>query len=303
MSDAQLTDDLDALAETVKRKFPDMTPVRPLCVLGSGFRSVALVTASGVVLRIGRSPDAATDYAKEWRIGPFLARSLGDMVPNPRWYAEPCAEFPHGALGYLKLPGDTPRWGVDPGVLFAQDLGVFMAKLHSLSVEAAAAAGVPEVDSYRRVLNARSVVMPVLSGRLESHQFVRVEAWWESFATDSPMDNARIAVCHHDLWHDNLLRSDSGGLSGVLDMAHIEITDPAHDFSAPRYFGEPFMDELMPSYRSAGSQFDASDEYRAQRFHEAREFGGLAWAIEHDDQAEVDDAVEKIKRGPILGRT
>jgi hypothetical protein len=77
--------------------------------------------------------------------------------------------------------------------------------------------------------------------------------------------------------------------------------DPAHDFAAPRYFGEDFMSQLLSGYRSAGGGFNLEDEYRAWRFFEAREFGGLAWAIEHDDQGEVDDSIRKLLEGPILG--
>jgi aminoglycoside phosphotransferase (APT) family kinase protein len=159
---------------------------------------------------------------------------------------------------------------------------------------------VREVDSYGRALGARDVVMPVLAARLDRGAYGRVEAWWASFAEDGRMQAARRAVCHHDLWHENLLRSDDGRLSGVLDIAHVEIGDPAHDFAAPRYFVERAYARVVAAYRSAGGRFDAEDEHRAQRFHEAREFGGLAWAVEHDDAAEIDEAIGKISRGPVL---
>lgn len=300
MNDESFENDLDRLATAFERKFPELRPVRPLSVLGRGFRSMAVETPGGVVLRVGRLPDAADDYAKEWRMKSFLAGRAGGVLPRPRWYAEPCADFPHGALGYRKLPGDTPAWDVDPGAAFARDIGTFMARLHQLPIDEAEAAGVPEVDSYRRLLGARDVVMPVLAVQLEAGALARVEAWWTAFAADHRMGTPRLAVCHHDLWHDNLLRSESGRLSGVLDIAHVELGDPAHDFPAPRYFGDAFMAELVSAYRVAGGRLDADDEYRAQRFHEGREFGGLAWAIEHNDDREVEDAIEKIIRGPIL---
>jgi macrolide phosphotransferase len=251
------------------------------------------------VLRVGLSRDAAADYAKEWRIGRFVAKHLRGLVPEARWYSGPRAGLPHGALGYRKLPGETPAWGADPGTSFARDLGAFMARLHGLPLDEARHAGVPEVNSYRRLLGARDVVMPVLRERLGGDAFARSEAWWAAFAGDARMRTERLAVCHHDLWHDNLLRSPAGRLSGVLDIAHVEIGDPAHDFGAPRYFGEVFMRELTAAYRSAGGHLDDDDAYRARRFYEGREFGGLAWAIEHDDERELGDAVRKVERGPI----
>jgi aminoglycoside phosphotransferase (APT) family kinase protein len=119
-------------------------------------------------------------------------------------------------------------------------------------------------------------------------------------ARDDRLRAPRIAVCHHDLWHDNLLRSEHGRLSGVLDIAHLELTDPTHDFAAPRYSGDAFMTELIAAYRAAGGRFDADDQYRADRFFEGREFGGLAWAIEHDKQSEIDAAIGKLVNGPLL---
>jgi aminoglycoside phosphotransferase (APT) family kinase protein len=134
-----------------------------------------------------------------------------------------------------------------------------MARLHRLSRDEARRAGVPQVDSYSRLLGARDVVMPVLAERLEREARARVQAWWDALAADDRMRTERLAVCHHDLWHDNLLRSDEGRLSGVLDMAHVEIGDPAHDFAAPRYFGQPFLEELIAAYHESGGAYDAED--------------------------------------------
>ena len=295
-----LEGDLDRLASVFERQFPDLRPVRPLSVLGSGFRSVALETPGGVVIRVGQSGDAADDYAKEWRIGRFLAERMPGVLPEPRWYVEPCPDVPHGALGYKKLPGNPPVWGVDPGPAFVRDLGAFMARLHQIPVNDARAAGVADVDSYHRLLGARDVIMPVLTARLRPAELAVIEAWWAALAADGRMQTDRLAVCHHDLWHDNLLRSTSGRLSGVLDIAHVEAGDPAHDFSAPRYFGERFTAELVSAYLAAGGNFDVDDAYRAKRFHEGREFGGLAWAVEHDDEREVDVAIGKIVGGPLF---
>lgn len=294
--------DLDRLATALEREFPDLRPVRPLSILGRGFRSVALETGGGAVVRVGLSPDAAGDYAKEWGIRRFVASHFGAVVPKPLWYAPPSADFPHGVLGYRKLVGNTPAWGSDPGHRFPRDLGVFMARLHRLPVDQAREAGIPEINSYERLLGARDVVMPAIVSRLDARTIARIDRWWADFASAPRMLPARIAVCHHDLWHDNLLRSRSGHLSGVLDLAHVELSDPAHDFAAPRYFGESFMSDLILAYRSADGQFDAEDEYRAGRFYEAREFGGLAWAVEHNDAREIEESIEKILKGPIFTR-
>ena len=291
---------LSDLTDRLERAFPDLRPVGPLREIGRGFRSVAYETPGGFVVRLGHSPDALADYEKERRIGPWLVAQFGSLVPDPRWFAPSSDELPHGAIAYRKHDGTQPRWGSDPGTPFARDLGAFMAKLHTLPVDDALAADVREVDSYERVLGARPVVAPVLCERLAEAQFVRVENWWEQFAADERMRTIRRAVCHHDLWHDNLLASGDGRLAAVLDLAHVEITDPAHDFAAPRYFGERFLHALLTAYREHGGAFDEDDAHRARRYWEARELGGLAWAVEHDNEAELNDSLDKLVRGPIL---
>jgi aminoglycoside phosphotransferase (APT) family kinase protein len=175
-----------------------------------------------------------------------------------------------------------------------------MARLHRIPVAEARAAGIPQIDAYDRLLGARHVVMPVLAKRCDAAVLSRIETWWAALASDPRMRSGRVAVCHHDLWHDNLLCDGYGRLSGVLDLAHIERSDPAHDFAAPRYFCALFMEQLMSAYRLAGGGFGPDDEHRADRFHEGREFGGLAWAIEHQDEDEINDSIRKIEAGPIV---
>ncbi|MBI5284890.1 MAG: hypothetical protein HY874_07320 [Chloroflexi bacterium] len=118
--------------------------------------------------------------------------------------------------------------------------------------------------------------MPVRAFRLPRDALARVEAWWPPSRTIAACRRTASRSATTTYGTTTFLRSESGRLSGVLDIAHIEISDPAHDFAAPRSFGGTFMVELVISYRAGGGHFDAGVEYRAKRFHEAREFGGLA---------------------------
>jgi aminoglycoside phosphotransferase (APT) family kinase protein len=294
--------DLNRLAGALEDALPGLRPLRPLKVLGRGSRSLALETPGGVVVRVGLLAGVAADYERERRIGQFLAKRLRGLVPEARWHAPPSAALPHGAIAYRKLAGAPPAWGADPGPAFSGDLGAFMARLHTLPVTEAREAGVPKVDAYRRLLGGRDVVMPVLAARLRAAARRRVEAWWEAIASDGRMATARRTVCHHDLWHENLLRRESGGLAGVLDLAHVEIADPAQDFAAPRHFGEAFFERLVAAYVDAGGKFGEGEAHRAWRYWEAREFAGLAWAIENDEQGEVEEGVGKILAGPLFRR-
>lgn len=294
-------EELAALAEVLERTFPDLRPVGPLQFIGRGFRSLAVETAGGVLMRVGESADAAAGYELEMRVLPFIRRHVDALVPQPRWYASPGGELPHGALGYPILPGRNPQWGVEPPESLAQDVGRFMAQLHSAPVDEAKSFGIQDVDSLARLFGAEDVVMPVLKVRLTAHHFGRVEQWWQELHGDERMRRYEARVCHHDLWHGNLLVDGAERLSGVLDWAHVEIGDPAHDFGAVRYFGERFVGRLLDAYQADRGRFGPEEQHRAQRYWEGREFGGIAWAIEHGDDVELEEGIRKLGNGPLIG--
>ena len=99
---------------------------------------------------------AAEDYAREWRIGPFLSARLGSVVPAPEWYAAPRDEFPDGALAYRKLAGATPEWGVDPGAAQARPQQVDGAdRKHARQL-----ASRGRLDLAQRRFSARAIVEP-----------------------------------------------------------------------------------------------------------------------------------------------
>ena len=78
----------------------------------------------------------------------------------------------------------------------------------------------------------------------------------------------------------------------------MEVGDRAHDFAATRYFGERFRRWLINGYMESGGSFGSKEQYRAQNYWEAREFGGIARVIENSDDQELDEGIQKLKRGP-----
>jgi hypothetical protein len=49
-----------------------------------------------------------------------------------------------------------------------------------------------------------------------------------------------------------------------------------------------------------GGELDAGFPHRLGRLWELRDFGGLQFAVRFDDPVELEDAIRKIRNGPIL---
>ena len=73
------------------------------------------------------------------------------------------------------------------------------------------------MNTFQRLIGAEDVILPVLSDKLSTPEIRLVQAWWEELRSDDRMQVNELSVCHHDLWHGNLLIGESGELAGVLD--------------------------------------------------------------------------------------
>lgn len=294
--------DMRQLAESLSRCLPDLQNVEPLEFVGEGFRSVAVATSDGVLFRVGKLDEAANGFELEMNVLPLVKQSVSAPVPEPQWHIRPCSEFPFGAMGYKKLPGVIPVPGDESlGKFFIPELTSFLVSLHSMPVEETKKLGVTVVDPMRRLAGAKPVVMPVLANRLNSSDYRRLESWWANLRVDQGKVDYQLTVCHHDLWHENLLVDANGHLAGVLDWSHIEIGDPAQSFAAIHHFGPSLVDQFIDAYRAAGGVL-TDDDLRRIRIHwEGRHLGALAWAIENNVEEEIENGIRKLQTGPLLG--
>ncbi len=304
--------DLDRIAEGLAVVFPHLDPVRPLRLLGAGFRSVAVETAGGVVVRIARNAPAMAGHAKEARFLPVLRGRLPVAVPDPRWHAGPSEHFPFGALGYPKLPGAPLLPEHLAGTSLASVAGgvaAFLLALHRIPREEAGGLPVMGPEAHRHELAAlRDEVLPTLRGTLTEREYRIVTRWWDELLADAAMARYPLAVCHGDLWYENILVERAGDpgsafrVTGVLDWENAVVGDPARDFATQLHLGAPFAERVIAAYRAAGGELDAGFEHRLRRHWELREFDGIRFAGRQADAAEFADGVRKLRLGPILGQ-
>jgi aminoglycoside phosphotransferase (APT) family kinase protein len=234
-----------------------------------------------------------------------LRARLPLVIPDPRWYTGPSALFPFGVIGYRKVPGMP----LEPSRLMEADtsalaaaLGAFLHALHSFPAPEALALGVPGPDVQPGHLElVRTTVLPPLRAALSADEYRRVEQWWDRMLADPAMTPAPAALCHGDLWYENVLVDPMRSVvTGVVDFEDANVGDPTQDFAALRYLGDRFVAATIAAYRVAGGLLTPTFTHRLQRYWELREFGGVHFAVTHADEAEFADSLRKLRAGAIL---
>lgn len=291
--------DLERVARALEAACPGAAPVAPLRLLGEGYFSVAVATASGYVVRLGTSPDVFERYRKEWRLLPWLAaRGLPVAIPAPRWLLEPSPEVPCGGIAYPLLEGRTlSNEGLERGdrARLARDIAGFNLALHRIPLEDVSHLGIDGAWTHRRWMERNhEVSREVLPALLTAKEYAALERWWDGILADERLRQHPVRLIHGDIGDENLLTDEDGTrLVGVLDFEHAGLDDPLFDFDNLRWLGEDFRGEVIEAYRALGGALDADLEYRMRRHQQAGAFHGIrrAW-LRH----------EPITREDVLAR-
>jgi aminoglycoside 2''-phosphotransferase len=275
----------DDLGARLQRRFPELS-VEPLRLLDVGFGSTVVETADGKIFRIARHARAAAGHARELDLLPQLAGRVSVAVPEPLWRIEPGPDFPHGAIGYRKLPGDPVA--ADGGTpQLADDVATFLRSLHGLRDVAA-------TDQALDLPGLRDATLPPLERALAAAELDTVARWWEDVRRDEEMRSFVPTVRHGDFWYENLL-VEHGRLVAVLDWGGAGYADPAEDFATLRHLGDSFAEAVLDAYGA-----DAALRRREQRYWQLRELHGIAIALELGDDEMLADGVAKLRRGAIF---
>jgi len=298
---------LDAIGSNLSAAFPQLSNIEPLRVLGVGFRNIVVETSEGIMFRIGKNQDAATGYAKETWLLPYLRPRVPVAVPDPRWYAGSSDRFPFGVMGYRALPGAPLQpahlAGTDLSRL-ASGIAAFLLALHRIPVDEALALGLAgPADRMAELEALRDDILPPLRATLPSQDYDAVRQWWDRFLGDKTMRQYTPVLQHGDFWFGNMLVDKtlaSLALVGVIDVEHAAVGDPAQDFATQLHLGVDVADRIIDAYHLLGGTFDAAFGYRMQWLWELRAFDGLGFAVRHADLMEFEDAVRKLRSGPIL---
>lgn len=300
-----MTRDFGRIANALTAIFPELGEVQSISVLGEGYRSMVVETPEGDVFKIAKNWEASAGLVKEAQILPLIADGLSTPVPYPIWHDGRSNHFPFGVLGYPKLAGKP----LCPAMLspvssteIANGVAQFLVSLHTVQLDPGAAATLPGPDLRRFEFHSLgNSVLPVLRELMLLDEYRAIHQWWSSFLSDPRMREFTPMLQHGDLWHENILVDDTHKrITGVIDFEGLALGDPAQDFATLLHLGRDFATTVLDHYQAAGGILDADVRYRTQRLWELREFTGMRLAIQFEDQREFDDALYKLRTGPIL---
>ncbi len=299
--------DLAAVARVLEEACPAAAPVAPLRVLGEGYFSVAVATASGMVFRLGTAPDVFTRYQKEWRVLPWLAmQALPLAVPAPRSLLQPGPDFPFGGIGYPLIEGRALTQADVAGphrARFVEQIAAFNLALHGLPIEEAFALDTPDGRALDRRWDEgdRDIALLALADILTSDEYLVVEGWWTRYFERFAFEGYPLVFKHGDIGDDNLIVDTTGSqIVCVIDFEHCAVGDALDDFRNLQYLGRDFFTETVAAYERLGGHVYAGFEERLEWHWQRGAFPGIRRAWQRGDPIKADAVRARLRRHNVL---
>jgi aminoglycoside phosphotransferase (APT) family kinase protein len=202
----------------------------------SGSSNALFRLGDDLVVRLPRQPGGGTTIAKEAAWLPRVSRAVGVRVPEVVHLGEPDFGYPEQWSVTRWTPGhraSVPAPGSPATEQLAEDLARFVTELRAMPIPSGAADD-PELTWYRGLplhqldADAREAAAACrdLDVGLDVGAALRV---WNLAVEASRTCAPRRAWYHGDLLVENLLLSESGRLSAVLDFGGLALGDPSVD--------------------------------------------------------------------------
>ncbi|MFC8046325.1 macrolide 2'-phosphotransferase [Nocardia sp. NPDC057353] len=235
------------------------------------------------VLRLPRRADVSAGMAAELRILDLVRPALAaDGVAVPDWQhrTPELIAYPAlpGAPGLTLTADGQPDWHMDPASPdYAARLGRLLARLHSVTPEQAAAAGV-EVRTPEQARQAwRDDIEKVSADFTVAPAFA--EAWGEWLADDTCWPD-RTVMTHGEIYPAHVLLAEDGAITGVLDWTTARVDDPARDLSAQfGAAGEELLQATLEAYAEAGGHVHPGLAAQARNLWNAFPIGYALYAL------------------------
>ncbi len=261
--------------------------------LGEGLSSLVFM-AQGLVFRLAKTPEVLAHYHYEAEFLRQVHRKLPLNVPEPVEVIEFLDNPWSGCFVSTFQDGRTPKEYErellnSPGDI--QALAEFLVGLHSQ----------PRLktlheDSLKQHESRLEFCFQTLKNHLKNHEMQTLQAWASNLLQQLDCRGEPV-VCHGDLWYGNLLLTPSGEgfrLSGVVDFERVRLAHPALDLSRLKHVSPEYQKQVIQAYKAMKKLPENLDE-QLQLYWELQAFDGIYRCIVLEEQAELLDAIEKLR--------
>lgn len=247
-----MTGALKTYLEKIKTHFPEVS-LENAKLLTKGWDHDVVILGDKLVFRFPKRDEYNDRFKAEIKLLRYLAPKMPVPTPDYRYIPD---DLSFG--GYKMVPGvemtseifnkfsDTHKEAI------AEQLGKFLSVMHATPIETAKGFGFEEDESgyfwsknytERTLKDAREKVFPKLNQeeiQWIEHQFARYLSLLFDFDT---------ALIHSDFTDDHIfVNASQGVVTGVIDFADTEFSDPALDFAGTWYYGNSFPQQVLNYY-------------------------------------------------------
>ena len=238
----------DAAVEAIRPYLPKHDRAEGPDLLDVGFASV-VVRFGGSVVRIARNDDAARGHAREVGTLATLVGKLPVAVAAPSRRIGRSPSLPHGAVLQPYLPGAVMAWNdavEHPGLI--DDIAELLTVLHRIDPSDFPEGSLWALDPLHELGELEAATSDHLHARLAPAERTTLDHLMTQARAD--LSGREHVVCHADAWYGNLL-VDGGRVTGLLDLEHACVADPALDLAAQTYLEDPTADAVDRRVRGA----------------------------------------------------
>ena len=265
-----MTNDIKTFRKIIDELYPNISTDR-IQIFDDGWDYVVFVIDGQKAIRFPRR----SDYAKKLPVEVAFLNQFGDQlpvsVPRLTLYADEQTGLPY--VIYDFIPGIQFKKSISDTFSKAElrqvalQIGSFLDKLHSISIEKAIKLGVKQVESLETWRNKfekiRQTVFPHISKDEQNWSISIFENFFET-VRKNPMP---LTVIHSDIMPEHIIvNPKTHTLSGIIDFGDIEIGDPAYDFAFLAKYGTDFLSWTYENYSlPRNSEFEDRRQFYLDR--------------------------------------